>query len=80
MSPDLDVAPALIISASDFDISEKVNAIKNIYSELKIFELTKEKMNWYYDQAFLLIDQVKGSEAGKSDLINFFEGLMKREH
>lgn len=68
------------LSATDFDISEKVAAIKNIYEELGIFELTKTKMNEYYDQAFALIDELEAKEDGKKMLVKFFEKLMKREN
>lgn len=67
------------LSVSDFDINEKVEAIKNIYGELGIFELTQKKMNGYYDEAFALLDQLEAREEGKSALIDFFEKLMKRE-
>ena len=67
------------LAATDFDINEKVEAIKNIYEELGIFELTQEKMNGYYDQAFALLNELDVREEGKRTLIEFFERLMKRE-
>lgn len=67
------------LSAKDFDISEKVEAIKNIYEELDIFELTQGKMNEYYDEAFSLLDGLDAREEGKKALVEFFTRLMKRE-
>lgn len=67
------------LSAADFDINEKVEAIKNIYEELGIFELTQQRMNGYYDEAFALLDAMDVREEGKNDLVDFFEKLMKRE-
>ncbi len=67
------------LSASDFDITEKVGAIKNIYGELGIFELTQQKMNGYYDEAFALLDAMDARAEGKKALTDFFEKLMKRE-
>ncbi|MEP1034254.1 polyprenyl synthetase family protein [Ekhidna sp.] len=67
------------LSATDFDINEKVAAIKNIYGELGIFELTQKKMNNFYDEAFALLDTMDAREEGKKALIDFFEKLMKRE-
>lgn len=67
------------IAATEFDINEKVEAIKNIYGELGIFELTQEKMNGYYDEAFALLDALDVREEGKRALVEFFEKLMKRE-
>ena len=67
------------LAAETFDIIEKVDAIKNIYGELGIFELTQAKMNSYYDQAFELLDGLDAREEGKKMLKDFFERLMKRE-
>ncbi len=67
------------LSASEFDISEKVEAIKNIYEELGIFELTQSKMNGYYDEAFTLLDELDARAEGKQQLADFFRKLMKRE-
>ncbi len=62
-----------------FDREEKVQAIRCIYDEIGIFEMTQTKMNAYYDEAFELIDQQNSRSDGKQALIYFFEGLMKRE-
>ena len=67
------------ISLKEFDIPEKVNAVKNLYSDIGIKTLTEAKMNGYYDQAFGLLENYEGSEAGKANLKGFFERLMKRE-
>ncbi|MEO9483092.1 MAG: polyprenyl synthetase family protein [Ekhidna sp.] len=67
------------LSATDFDINEKVDAIKNIYGELGIFELTQQKMNEYYDEAFALLETLDARAEGKQALVDFFENLMKRE-
>ena len=67
------------LSASEFDISEKVDAIKNIYGEIGIFELTQAKMNAYYDQAFSMLDELEALEEGKDFLKAFLQKLMKRD-
>lgn len=67
------------LSATDFDVNEKVSAVKKIYEEIGIFELTQQKMNGYYDEAFQLLDDFQGNEEGKKSLVDFFEKLMKRE-
>lgn len=67
------------LNMSEFDISEKVTAIKKIYGELGIFELTQEKMNGYYDKAFALIDELDVRPEGKQALVDFFQKLMKRD-
>lgn len=63
----------------DFDVQQKVEAIKNIYQEIGIYELTQVRMDGYYDQAFSLLENLKTREEGKAELIAFFERLMKRE-
>ncbi len=67
------------LSAKEFDISEKVNAIKNIYEDLGIFEITKAKMNEYYDHAFSLLKSLNAKEDGKEALRTFLEKLIKRD-
>ena len=67
------------LSVPEFDAAEKVEAVKNIYGELGIYELTQKRMNDYYDQAFLLLENMKVREEGKTELIHFFEGLMNRD-
>ncbi len=67
------------LSATDFDVEEKVEAVKAVYGELGIYELTQKKMNSYYDQAFQLLEGLDAREEGKKALIAFFEKLMKRE-
>lgn len=67
------------LSVTDFDINEKVEAIKKIYEELGIFELTQQKMNAYYDEAFAQLNALEVRDEGKRALTEFFEKLMKRE-
>lgn len=67
------------LEKEEFDAEEKVEAVKKIYGELGIFELTQTKMNQYYDRAFELLDKINAREEGKKALIEFFESLMKRE-
>lgn len=67
------------LEKKDFDVEEKVAAVKKIYGELEIFELTQRKMNEYYDRAFDLLNKLDAREEGKKNLVLFFERLMKRE-
>lgn len=67
------------LNASEFDSKEKVAAVKDIYEQIGIEELTRVKMNSYYDQAFDLLDKIDARSEGKQDLVDFFEKLMKRE-
>ncbi|NQZ77232.1 MAG: polyprenyl synthetase family protein [Ekhidna sp.] len=67
------------LAATDFNNDEKVEAVKAIYEELGIFELTQKKMNAYYDEAFKSLEELDARTEGKAQLIAFFEKLMKRE-
>ncbi|MEQ9402187.1 MAG: polyprenyl synthetase family protein [Cyclobacteriaceae bacterium] len=67
------------LSAAEFDAGEKVEEVKRVYQQLGIYELTHQKMNNYYDQAFELLQNFNGRKEGKTALIDFFENLMKRE-
>ncbi len=63
----------------NFDILEKVEVVKNIYGELRIDQLTRSKIDGYYDQAFSLLDSLNVKNKGKTQLVDFFEKLMDRE-
>ena len=63
----------------EFDVDEKVEAVKGVYGEIGIYELTQEKMNAYYDRAFELLERFEGEEDGKLQLKSFLQKLMKRD-
>lgn len=65
--------------ATEFDTKEKVEAVTSLYDEIGIYDLTTKKMNGYYDEAFQLLNNLNVREEGKSQLLTFFEKLMKRE-
>ena len=67
------------LGRAEFDAKEKVEAIKNVYQEIGIYELTKVKMNSYYDEAFTFLDKLEARDEGKVQLKEFFENLMKRD-
>ncbi|MEQ8626234.1 polyprenyl synthetase family protein [Ekhidna sp.] len=67
------------LSTTEFEVSEKVEAVKSIYEEIGIFELTQAKMNSYYDEAFALLEELDARPEGKQQLSSFFQKLMKRE-
>lgn len=67
------------LSTEEFDNEEKVEAVKAIYGELGIYEITQKKMNAYYDEAFRLLEHFDGEEEGKKQLKIFLQKLMKRE-
>jgi geranylgeranyl diphosphate synthase type II len=67
------------LSTKNFDAAKKVNAITSIYGSLGIPELTKDKMNHYYNIGFNLIEQLDLPEKQALGLKSFFENLTQRE-
>jgi len=64
------------LSDTKFDNDEKVMAVKAIYDQLGIRELTENKMNSYFDQSIELMDQL---DVDTTLLRNFTLQLMKRD-
>lgn len=63
----------------DFDASEKVASVKSIYDEIGIPNLTKMKIDYYFDQAFKMLQEVEGSSEAKEILGEYVKQLMKRD-
>ncbi len=64
------------LSEDTFDVEEKVAAVKLIYDQIGIREMTEAKMNSYFDQSIDLMNQL---DVDTSLLKNFTLQLMKRE-
>lgn len=62
-----------------FKAEEKVAAITKIYNELNIPQLTENKIKEYADQAFAILEKVKGKESVKAMLVKLAEDLLVRE-
>lgn len=68
------------IAKTDFDKSEKVNAVKSIYNQLGIFELSEAEVNRHYESALKNLEWIACDASKKVDLLHFAETLMGREH
>lgn len=62
-----------------FKAEEKVAAITKIYNELNIPQLTENKIKEFADQAFAILEKVKGKESVKGMLVKLAEDLLVRE-
>lgn len=62
-----------------FKAEEKVAAITKIYNELNIPQLTENKIKEFADQAFAILEKVKGKEIVKAMLVKLAEDLLVRE-
>ena len=68
------------LTETNFDEEEKVKNIKYIYEDLKIPQITKQKMEGYFDKCLKLFEIIKGEPQSKKELIGFVELLMNRKN
>ncbi|MEO9476275.1 MAG: polyprenyl synthetase family protein [Cyclobacteriaceae bacterium] len=67
------------LSKEQFDVQEKVAAVKSVYDQIGIKEMTTTKMNEYFDRSFEILDNLDADQKGKKALRQFALALMKRE-
>jgi geranylgeranyl diphosphate synthase type II len=67
------------IAAPEFNPSEKVEAVTNIYNFLNVKELARTEMQKQYELAMNALKKIPANEAKKNALIAFSDSLMVRE-
>jgi len=67
------------IRMKQFNAESKINAVKNIYDQYRIKELTSEKINQYFRTAHRDLDKISVPEGRKDHLRTLTEYLMNRE-
>jgi geranylgeranyl diphosphate synthase type II len=67
------------LSVDNFDESEKIAAVRRIYDHYGLEELTRAKMNEYFDQGMTDLGRVSVAEERKENLVELANLLMKRE-
>ncbi|SMG29486.1 geranylgeranyl diphosphate synthase, type II [Marivirga sericea] len=67
------------LKAKNFDKNEKVAAVKAIYDDLNIKQLTETKMNEYFDKAFKNLADLDAPSEKKVMIKDFFNYLINRE-
>lgn len=67
------------VAATDYDATEKVQAVTGIYDSLNLKAETEEVIASYFDAAFMEIQSLAISEEQKSALVKFMSGLVDRE-
>ncbi|MBS1486186.1 MAG: polyprenyl synthetase family protein [Bacteroidetes bacterium] len=67
-----------LISAKKFKPSEKIKAVREIYDDLKIREVTTERMNDYFNKGFALLAQLSQKEKANT-LREFTKNLIDRQ-
>lgn len=68
------------IGAKDFDVGEKIAAVRAIYDEIGIDRLAMEKINHYFRQSRKYIDAVSVDRERKAELMNYVSVMMKRNY
>lgn len=67
------------IKAQEFDRSEKVNAVTEIYTRLGIDTLAKERIDKYFTSALNHLDAISAPAERKAELLSFVQQMMRRE-
>lgn len=67
------------LSIKKFNKKEKVEAVKSIYSNLHIPQLTEKKINHYFKKGFTSLEKVRGNAKAKETLRKFAEDLIGRQ-
>ena len=67
------------IEAQEFDRSEKVNAVTEIYTRLGIDTLAKERIDKYFTSALNHLDAISAPAKRKAELLSFVQQMMRRE-
>lgn len=68
------------IGNNEADYREKIEAVTNVYNNLNIGDLCREKMNKYYEAALACMDEILVPEERKNDLLVLAQSLMNRDH
>ncbi|MBX2957573.1 MAG: polyprenyl synthetase family protein [Cyclobacteriaceae bacterium] len=67
------------LQTKKFNKRAKVKAVKNIYDELQIPEITENKIKQYFKKGFNQLDKVSGNKSAKAMLKAFTEALIARQ-
>ncbi len=68
-----------LISAANFDSEAKISAVKEIYDDLKLENLTNKLIQKYYLAALSCLSEVNVPDDRKQQLLIYTDKLMKRE-
>lgn len=66
------------INAAEFDRTEKVNAVTQLYNKLGIDRLAQEKIEYYFAQSRKYLDAVSVAPECKEELLKYTAKMMKR--
>ena len=66
------------LNNKNVDSLKKVEAVKRIYTSLKVDQLAFQLMDEYYQKAISSLHKINASEELKIPILEFSEALMKR--
>jgi len=66
------------VTAEQFDLKEKIEAVTSIYNELGIGQLAEAKIKQYFDESRLYLSRVSVAEERKQVLTDYTNAMMKR--
>lgn len=69
-----------LVNTKDFNRNEKIRAVKNIYSELKVADHAKAMMEEYYLHSLSSLEAVSVDPSRKEELRKFAAKLMSRDY
>lgn len=67
------------LSRTEYDEEEKIQAVTNLYNQMNIAQVAKEKMDEYYVRALDCLNHIAVSEEKKAPLRQLADALMKRQ-
>lgn len=68
------------IQKKEFNHQEKINAVKKIYSKLKIKEITEKNIENFYQSALEIWDEIDVVKETKTELLILAQMIMSRDH
>lgn len=68
------------LSLTEFNAAEKVKAVKGIYDDLGIRDLSEKEMKIYAERGLTAFDQIEAPRENKTTLMEFAEMLIGREN
>ena len=68
------------IDKKDFEIQEKIDAVKKIYTTLGIKEITENCIEGFYQSAIDVWNEIDIEEERKAELLNLAKMIMSRDH
>jgi len=69
-----------LISSEKFDPAEKIEAVKEIFNQLSIKNITEKKINSFYENAFIILNNMALKEDQKIYLKTFINNIRDRKY